>query len=784
MTERLPASAREHEPPAHAKTAPRKQDSFGAAARRLIARLRDVMAGGGSAQERLDRIVQLIAAELHAEVCSCYLMRAGDILELFATVGLNPSAVHRTRLRVGEGLVGTIAASARPLALGDAPAHPSFAYRPETGEEPFRSLAGVPLLRGGRVRGVLVIQHVRARAYSEDEIETLQTVAMVLAELSSTGELVGAGEISSAGDAYVLQQRLAGIGMNAGLAMGQAVLHRPRLTLSELVADDPEAEFARFGEAVNSMHASIDDMVQESREAVPGDTADILESYRMFARDRGWLGRIREAIAQGLTAEAAVERVQQDNRARMSQIADPYLRARLDDLEDLTNRLLRHLTGKRSPTETRLPDDVVLVARALGPAELLDYDRSRLRALVLEEGSPSSHVAIVARALDIPVVGRCSGALTRIEQGDPLIVDGDNGQVLVRPGEDLIDAASRAMATRADRRLSYHAVRDLPAVTRDAEPIQLCINAGLVIEIPQIAATGAEGIGLFRTEIPFMVRAAYPDVAAQTALYREVLDQANGAPVTFRTLDVGGDKTLPYFPAPDEENPALGWRAIRIGLDRPAMLRMQLRALVRAAAGHELRVKFPLVAEVAEFDQARRLLDRELAKAVRDGLAPPSNVKVGLMLEVPALLWQLDTLLKSIDFLSVGSNDLLQYLFAADRNNPRVGARYDSLTPSFLSVLDRLAERCRAARVPLSVCGEMASRPLEAMALIGLGIRVLSMTPHAVGPIKAMVRSIDARQVAEFLKPLLTSRDHSLRPKLRAFARDHGASIEDIALVR
>jgi len=469
-------------------------------------------------------------------------------------------------------------------------------------------------------------------------------------------------------------------------------------------------------------------------------------------------------------------------RARLGQIADPYFRERQHDFDDLTNRLLKHLAGKSSEPDLRLPEDAILVARSLGPAELLDYGGGRLRGLILEEGSAASHVSIVARALEIPLVTRCTRALSLIEPLDPLIVDGDNGQIFIRPGEDIVESFNHALRLTAERRQLYSEVRDLPAVTRDGEPLSIMINAGLMIEIHHLETTGAEGVGLYRTEIPFMVRADYPDVAQQTELYSGVLDLAAGRPVSFRTLDVGGDKTLPYFPEYEEENPALGWRAIRIGLDRPAMLRMQLRAMVRAAAGRELRVMFPLIAEVAELDTARHLLSLELERARSEKWKPPRDVKVGVMLEVPSLLWQLDALLKSVDFVSLGTNDLLQYFYAADRNNPRLDRRFDVLSPGFLSALLTLFERCKAARVPLCVCGEMASKPLEAMALIALGARTLSVAPQSVGAIKALVRSLDSNRARTFLAPLVKSRDHSLRDRLNDFARDHRVALDDVAV--
>jgi phosphotransferase system enzyme I (PtsP) len=746
--------------------------------RQLLRRLRDIMAREGSAQERLNRIVRVVAAEMVAEVCSAYVMRAGEVLELFATEGLRPEAVHRTRLRVGEGLVGVIAATERPLALADAQTHPDFAYRPETGEEIYHSLMGVPILRGGRVLGVLVVQNRTPRHYTEDEIEVAQTIAMVVAELIASGDLINPLEIAQGSGQALLPMRLDGICLNPGLAIAPAVLHVQRLTIRNVVAEDVAAELDRLRRAMAAMQAAIDDLVATSRGLGAGEHRDIIEAYRMFAADRGWLGRITEAVRSGLTAEAAVEKVSDENRSRMTQVADPYLRERLFDLEDLANRLQRFLSGQ-SPEAVgaELPPEFILVAHAMGPAELLDYAHRRIMGLVLEEGSPTSHVAIVARAFDIPVVGRVANATNLVEAGDLVIVDGDRARVLLRPSEDIQQSATETIRARADRRAYYGTLRDVPAVTRDGVAVSLLLNAGLLIDVAQLKATGAEGVGLFRTEIPLLTRDAFPDVADQTEFYRRAYEQAGGRPIVFRTLDIGGDKVLPYLTHAAEDNPAMGWRAIRIGLDRPAMLRQQLRALIRASAGRDLFVKFPMIAEVAELDRARALLDLELARARDEGQPPPRAVKVGVMLEVPALLWQLSALFERIDFLSIGTNDLAQFLFACDRGNPLLAERYDLLSAPMLALLRQLVSACETAGVPLSMCGEMAGSPVDAMVLIALGFRTLSVATTAIGPVKTMLRSLDVGSLARYLAEIGDRPDHSLRRRLEAFARDHHVAL-------
>jgi phosphotransferase system, enzyme I, PtsP len=748
--------------------------------RRALRRLRRIMAGSGSPQERLDRLVKVIAEEMAAEVCSVYVMRAGEVLELFATEGLNPDAVHKTRLRVGEGLVGTVAATARPLNLPDAQSHPQFSYRPETGEEIYHSLLGVPILRGGRVRGVVVIQNQALRVYDDEEIEALDIIAVVMAELIAREELISPEERTTAQGNAVLPTRLTGVKINGGLAIGEAVLHMTRVGVQQMFADDPDEEHVRLANALSSMHSELDQMLELHELSDAGEHRDVIATYRQFAEDRGWVRRIREAIDGGLTAEAAVQKVQEDNRARMAQITDPYLRERLHDLEDLANRLVQHLSGTTiDGSDDQLPDQVVLLARNMGPAELLDYEPGRLQGLLLEEGSPTSHVAIVARALNIPVIGMVEGLLSRIDSLDPVVVDGDNAQIFVRPGEDVLQMAASNIELLERRREAYAAMRGEPAISRDGVRITLNVNAGLLMDLNGLDESGADGIGLYRTEIPFMVRAEFPDVETQTELYRNVIARAGDRPVMFRTLDIGGDKQLPYFRDVLEENPAMGWRAIRVGLDRPGMLRRQLRALIRASEGRKLSVMFPMVAEVAEFISAKKILDMEIARARARNAELPTELSVGVMLEVPGLMWQLDALLPIIDFLSVGSNDLFQFMFATDRGNPRVADRYDVLSPGLLSLLRSLVQRCEDAEVSLSLCGEMAGRPLEAMALIGMGFRNISMPPATIGAIKSMIRSLSVVSLRDYLETLYDLPDHSLREKLRSFSRDHGVNIVD-----
>jgi phosphotransferase system enzyme I (PtsP) len=737
------------------------------------------MAEPVSAQDRLDKIVILIAANMVAEVCSVYVMRGDGTLELFATEGLNREAVHLTTMHSGEGLVGLIAATAEPLALSDAQNHPAYSYKPETGEEIYHAFLGVPLLRAGNILGVLVVQNRTYRVYVEEEIEALQTTAMVLAEMIASGELQALAPIDT-GTALRRPVHERGVSLADGVGLGYVVLHEPRVVVKNLIAEHIEGELTRLDDAIAEVRASIDELIERGDVAHHGEHREVLETFRMFAHDQGWLRRMREAVSSGLTAEAAVERVQSDNRARMLRQTDPYLRERLHDLDDLANRLLHRLVGRDLvAARASLPDNAIIVARSMGPAALLDYDRSRLRGLILEEGGPTSHIAIVARAIGIPAVGEVANATSMVEPGDAIIVDGGTGDVQIRPRPDVEAAYAEKARLRARRQEQYRRLRDVPSVTRDGAEITLQLNAGLVVDLPHLGETGAMGVGLFRTELQFMVAERMPTASEQQALYKAVFAAAGDMPVTFRTLDIGGDKILPYMKAMEEENPALGWRAIRIGLDRPALLRAQVRALLKAASGRPLRIMFPMVATCDEFHRAKSIVEREIAHLSRHGYSLPSVLKLGVMLEVPSLLFQIEEIARVADFISVGSNDLMQFLFAVDRENRLVANRFDALSVPALRALDLVARTAQGAGCSVTVCGEIGGRPLEAMALIGLGFRSLSMSPTSIGPVKAMLLELDAGRVGTLIREELQRDGHaeSLRPRLAAFAEEHNVPV-------
>ena len=729
--------------------------------RKLLGRLRDTMAEDSVGQARLDKIVQLIASSMQTEVCSIYLFRDEDTLELCATEGLQSEAVHQTRMRLGEGLVGRVARTRQVINTPDAPAERGFRYMPETGEERYSSFCGVPIQRLGDTLGVLVVQSKEAREYSGDEVYALEVVAMVLAEMTELGAFVGEGDAFARHQQPVLFRGTVG---QEGAVEGQVYLHEPRVVVTNPIADDPDRELTRLREAVDALRLSVDEMLSGAR-SVNTEQVQVLEAYRMFANSRSWMRRMEEDVQSGLSAEAAVEKEQSLARSRMASAGDAYLRDRLHDLDDLSNRLLRILTGQGKETGAEMPDNPILVARNIGPGELLEYGKA-LKGIVLEEGSVGSHAAIVARAWAIPLVIHASGITTEALNGDPILVDGEQGVVHLRP-DDNVKTAFRdkiAMHNRAQER--YASIRDLPAKAKCGTEVALHMNAGLMADLPSLPTSGAEGVGLFRTELQFLVRNQMPKRAELQALYARVLDAAEGRRVAFRTLDIGSDKVLPYMKPQDEPNPALGWRAIRVGLDKPGVLRMQLQALIRAANGGPLTVMFPFVAQLEEFRAAKAEIDKAMDRERILGHVLPSSMEIGAMLETPSLAFAPDAFFQEVDFISIGGNDLKQFFFAADRENERVRRRYDTLNVSFLSFLGQIVDRCAKAGKPLSFCGEDAGRPVEAICLAAMGFRMLSMRPASIGPVKHLLRRVDLSDAREIIEQERCAGAQSVRPAI------------------
>ncbi|MFS4580421.1 phosphoenolpyruvate--protein phosphotransferase [Phaeobacter sp. C3_T13_0] len=736
--------------------------------RNLLMRLREAMAGDDAGQARLDKITQLIADSMRSEVCSVYLFRDDETLELCATQGLNVESVHQTRMRIGEGLVGRVARYGKVVNTPDAPSAKGFRYMPETGEERYASFLGVPIQRLGEMLGVLVVQSKEGREFSSDAVYALEVVAMVIAEMTELGAFVGEGAALSP-----LHQQpvlLRGTIAQEGAVEGHVWLHEPRVVVTNPIADDPHRELDRLHEAVEELRVGVDKMLEVTQTG-DKEQLQVLEAYRMFANSKGWMRRMEEDIGRGLSAEAAVEKEQSQARARMAQVQDAYLRERLSDLDDLSNRLLRILTGQGSETGAELPEDPVLIARNIGPGELLEYGRN-LRGIVLEEGSVGSHAAIIARALAIPLVVHAKRITTEALNGDHIMVDGEQGVVHLRPDDTVVGAFRDKIAMQAKAQERYASIRDKQALTRDGQRVHLLMNAGLMADLPSLENSGAEGVGLFRTELQFLVRNQMPKRSELVALYQRVLDAAGGKRVVFRTLDIGSDKVLPYMKPTDEPNPALGWRAIRVGLDKPGVMRMQLQALLRAANGRPLTVMFPFVAQFEEFRSAKAEVAKTLERERRLGHPLPEKLEVGAMLETPSLAFAPQQFFDEVEFLSIGGNDLKQFFFAADRENERVRKRYDTLNVSFLSFIAQIVERCENSQTPLSFCGEDAGRPIEAVCLAAMGLRYLSMRPASVGPVKSLLMRVDLNEIRKIITDARHRGEQTVRPAVMQYLRE------------
>ena len=724
-------------------------------------------------------VVRLIAGTMVADVCSIYRRTDDDRLELIATEGLREDAINRTFLAIDEGLVGQIAQTAQPLSIQDAPRHPSFSYRPETGEDPYHAFLGVPILKGGRVEGVLTVQNRTVRIYQDDEIDSLQTIAMVLAEIVPASS--GGGQTDAARDGRPVN--LQGRSLCGGLGMGRVRLHDPVIPAARFFAEDPEVEEHRLENALEELHLSIDRLLAAEIGGLWGEPREVIEAYKLLASDPTWAEKLREGVRGGLSAEASIDRLRREHRARFEKVKDPYLRERLHDLEDLDNRLLRMLSGNDGLNGDDKPsgdDPQILIARRLGPAELLDYGKSGFAAIVLEEVATSSHAAIVARGLGIPTVGGIDGLLTHVSRGDPIIVDGEDGRIHLRPDDDLLKAYRNRQAVLDERQAVFAALRDEPTESNDGEPVRLMINAGLGLDTEHLDSTGAEGIGLFRTEFQFLMSEKLPSVTDQIELYQHVLDAAKGRPVYFRTLDLGGDKLLPNLNDAREENPALGWRSIRFALDRPGLFRRQMRALLRASEGSPLSVMFPMVTSAHEFRRAKDMLIEEVSWGQRRGFSGPSELKIGAMLETPAFAYALEDIAGEVDFVSIGTNDMLQFFHAADRMTPLVSERYPFVSRPVMRFLAQVFDTCQRLDVPVSICGEGAGRPLEALCLIGLGYRSLSMPGGGIGPVKRMLRSLDLSKFGPAFADLLQKRDPALRDGVLDLARSQGIVLNDV----
>jgi len=737
----------------------------------LLHQLADILRVQSPFTERLKLALQFVAENLGSESAFLYSLSEDHYLEAFASFDPHAHDPYGARFRIGEGLVGLIAASRKSLLCENMSHHPNFFYCPGVAEQINLALLGVPLLSPRGIIGVLTIQNPSTRPFAKEQEDKLIAIGNFLAALPEFNRFpLLTIKNAASNEMHVLE----GVGLSSGVSIGTALIHHPRTWKEKAFSTSPPEENKRLKKAIREMMRSIDKLVTPDLDQ---NTKDVLNAYRMIAADRGWVRKMHDFIHKGFTAEAAVQKVRRITRERYAQIGDQLLKNRLWDLEDLASRLLRHLSGQETVSE-ELPESTILVAHNLGPAELLDYDRRFLKGVVLEEGVYTAHVTIVARALNIPIVGRLPFLLTNVREGDKLIIDGEDGTVIVSPTEEALKTAHQKIEHTLKIQALTAKLRDKPCQTKEGVPIRLSLNASLPTEIHQLKDFQVEGIGMYRTEIPFMIHTHFPDLETQIELYQDVVDQANTIPITFRTLDIGGDKVIPYIWQGTDDNPALGWRGMRVSLDKPHILKTQVRALMHATHGRELRLLFPMISDISEYREARQLVEEEWARTAAQKEPLPSQILYGMMLEVPSVVTQLPFLLKEVDFLSIGTNDLFQFFYACDRGNPTISTRYDVLSSSFLTYLQDICRTCQKANVPLTVCGEMAGTPFEALALLALGYRSLSMSGHAAGRVKKAILNFPLKEAEAFMEQALKDTyAASLREPFRQFLKDHEIEI-------
>lgn len=743
---------------------------------KILKSLHEITENGEEPQVKLQQIMQLINDLSKSDSASCFVLIDDKKMELFAASEYYRDKEHKINVRIGEGLIGETALTRRAINIADCRSHPKFLNRTDLKND-FLAFLSLPLIRWSRLLGVLVLQKSIAEEYTPEEIEVAETLAMSLSDILISDEMSDYKDSIIEKRSQIKDDRIKGLSLSKGYGIGQAVIHRRRQASGKIFAEDKEAELQKLEKAYNKMNQDLDEKFNSTKLGI-GEHVDILDTYRMLAKDKGWYKKITNNINGGLTAETAIERAYEDMWNRLSATNDIYLKERLHDLRDISDRLQGYLCGDSGNEKIiSAATDLIVVAQTMGPADLMDYDHTKIRGLIIEDGTPTMHVAIVAKAIGIPVIAKVNGMVDNLKSGQIVALDGNEGYIYINPSKLVTDRIQAKIAEKEKLAAKLAELKNLPTESLDKQKVGLYINVGLSFDLDYLDTTGCDGVGLYRTEIPFMSSDVMPDVEQQIHYYRDLYDKAGDRRVTFRSLDVGSDKLLPYWGKMGEENPAIGWRSIRITLDRRAILRKQLRAFLRAAEGKELNVMFPMISDLSEFEDAKETLLIEIEKEKRKKHPLPSKVNIGLMIEVPALLFQLDEILPKADFISIGTNDLAQFMFACDRGNPRLSERYDVLSSPFLRLMRDIIDKANKHHVYCSVCGEMAGNPLEAMVLLGLGYRHLSVSGSSYGRVKSMIRSTNISDLSDYIHTLLNSPQKTLRPQLIAYAYDHGIEI-------
>ena len=730
--------------------------------------------------QALSIIVQRVKQAMKVDVCSVYLndkQRHEHVL--MASDGLYAESVGAVRLKDNRGLIGLVAEREEPVNLADAPTHPRYEYFPETGEERYPAFLGVPIIHHRQLQGVLVVQHGAEQLFSEDSVTFLVTIAAQLAGAIAHAEASGGidGLKKAGGHKARSPMPLRGQPGSPGVAMGTAVVCFQTAdlnTIPDREVEDVKAEISIFKKAVASVRNDIKSMLKRMTATLPAEERALFDAYLMMLEGDGLVGNTIKRIKEGNWASGALRDTVKEHVRAFDAMEDVYLRERAEDLRDLGRRILMKLSTDEPQLPQKFPLRTVLVGEEISASMLAEVPVKRLVGVVSVRGSRTSHVAILARAMGVPAVMGVEDLPVGRVDGHSIIADGFSGRVYVDPSRTVREEFKRLLRQEEELSKELQELRDLPAVTPDNIGMPLYVNSGLVADISPSRKGGAEGVGLYRTEFPFMIRDRFPGEDEQYQIYRQVLESYYPAPVVIRTLDIGGDKSLPYFPI-EEDNPFLGWRGIRISLDHPEIFLVQLRAMLRASAGLDnMHVLLPMINSVEEVDDAMRLLRRAHHELIDSGVSI-SMPKVGVMVEVPSAVYQVRDIARRVDFLSVGTNDLTQYLLAVDRNNARVAGLYDSLHPAVLRALQQIVDGAKLEKTPVSVCGEMAGDPAAAILLLGMGIDYLSMSAANLPRVKWVIRTFTRRRARQLLKEALTMEyTHTIRNFLNAALEDAG----------
>ena len=721
-------------------------------------------------EEALTIIVQRIKQIIEADVCSVYLADSNnEHYVLMATEGLQPEAVGQVRLGAGEGLVGLVAQRAEPLNLDDAPSHPRYRYFPITGEEHFHAFLGVPIIHHRDVVGVLVVQRHAKMHFDEDNETLLITMAAQLAgaiaHAEVSGDLAGLDNKPDSGDS---SRALLGQPGAPGIAIGKICVMYPFADIRAIPnrqVENVTTEIINFNAAINAVKKDMKDLASRLHDKLPTEERALFDVYSLMLDSESFTGVTRGRIEAGNWAPGALRETIEEHEQVFNQMEDAYLRERVEDILDLGRRVLMYLQQNKQESR-EFPPRTVLVGEEITASMLAEVPSQNLCGVISVRGSSTSHVAILARALGIPaVMGATDLPVGRID-GAEVIADGYSGRVYLKPPEGLRKEYERLVGEEAALTEELLVLKDLPSETQDGQHIALYVNTGLLADLTPSRQSGAEGVGLYRTEFPFMVRQRFPGEVEQLEIYRQALEAFAPRPVVLRTLDVGGDKALPYFPI-QEDNPFLGWRGIRITLDHPEIFLVQVRAMMRASVGlNNLNILLPMICDVSELHDALALIHQSYGELLEDGVDVVMP-KVGVMIEVPSAVYQAGSLSRRVDFLSIGTNDLTQYLLAVDRNNPRVADLYDSLHPAVIRAMLQVVESARVHNKPVSVCGEMAGDPAAAILLVGMGIHSLSMNVSSLARVKWVIRNMTQDRAMEILSEVLMMEDvHSIRSYL------------------